>query len=150
MKSRHHLFRSKVISTSGLCRRHFEFLTLTDVELCRPMSAVAEAGRSWSKMWRLPLESRRYRFPFKRCFTSGLESAILNSGSRRCRIMSRVAQRGRAPKYEGYRWNFDDISFNSRETMHLWFSRCFPNKSSCFWSRDRRPECHVTTAVASL
>ena len=117
---------------------------------CRLMSAVIQAGRSWSRMCSLLLESRRYSLSFKNCFyfrprVRHFEYRLSADVGQRRQWQRQV---GRSLKHEGRRSNVDDISLNYRETMHLWFSRCFRNKSSCFRSRDRRPECHMTTALA--
>ena len=40
-------------------------LCLPDVGLCRAMSAVSYSSRTLSKIWRQPIDSRRYVFQFK-------------------------------------------------------------------------------------
>ena len=40
-------------------------LWVSDVGLCRTMSAVSYSTRALSKMWHQPIESRRYVFQFK-------------------------------------------------------------------------------------
>ncbi len=94
------------------------------------------------------MESLRYHFPFKNCFCFRCRVRHFefrwSADVGQCRQWHRQVWRSR--KYGGRHWNVDGSSFNSGETMNLWFSRSFPNKSSCFWSRDRGSECHVITA----
>ena len=66
LKSIRHLFAFKSYF-------HFRFplpvswptLWLPDVGLCRTMSAVSYSSRALSKIWRQPIESRRYVFQLK-------------------------------------------------------------------------------------
>ena len=52
------------VSTSGFVADTW----VSDVGRCRAVSAVPYLSRAWSKMWKLPLESRRNQLPFKSYF----------------------------------------------------------------------------------